>query len=170
MAYKNFYVKKFVFFFFYTSLKFIHFFRALNFLKDLKNTCPLDEIEVLIDSIVIDDDVSSEELKETIQKLIRDYWANTMRKQSLDIQRDARFQKLLSVSLEIFVMRRLHDRLYSFLNNLFSRQNLDVKNKIDELVKIGVTPEKLGVAESWANALMPSAIVEFGNFFLLSFR
>lgn len=143
--------------------------RALGFLRELGNSCPLDEIEVFTDSVQIAEDVKIEELKETIQKLICNYWAITMRKQSLDIQRDARFQKLLSVSLEIFVMNRLHDRLYGFLNDSFHGQNLEVQNKIAQLVDAGVTPGKLGADESWANVSMPSAVVEFGRLFLIVF-
>ncbi|XP_058788924.1 ankyrin repeat domain-containing protein 27-like [Phymastichus coffea] len=135
--------------------------QAVDFLKDLRN----DKFDLLHN---LESDIKKmEALKLTdvkdiqtiLQKLIRDYWASTMRRQSLDIQRDARFQKLLSLSLEIFVMHQLHDSVYPVLISLLEPGDLLVKNKIDQLIDVSVSPDQLGVKESLVVSL-PSAMVE----------
>ncbi|XP_014204787.1 uncharacterized protein LOC106636793 [Copidosoma floridanum] len=138
---------------------------ALEFLKELPEdkTCSLDDLVTEVEMIEINRSSSVDKLKQRLHKLYLDYWASTIRKQSLDVQRDARFQKLLSFSLEIFVMHLLHESLYSLLSFTFKEKDLALKNKICQLIKVGVTTDQLGVKKSLAIPL-PAAIVELAAF------
>ena len=118
---------------------------------------------VKAESINVTQYTALEDLKQILQKLIRDHWAGTMRCQRLDVQRDARFQKLLSVSLEIFVLHHVHDSLYALLANFFVPQDTAIKAKIDELNDIGATPGQLGARDKLAEVPVPGAIVELGK-------
>jgi iron-sulfur cluster repair protein YtfE (RIC family) len=142
-------------------------FRAVDFLNELQNQelCNLNNLVAKVENIDMNQNSSIDDLKQILQKIICNYWANIMRKQRLDIQRDARFQKLLSISLEIFVMHQIHDSLYYLLSNLFDQQDSDIKNKIDHLINIGASLDHLGVIKSLAVS-MPNSMVELGNNYL----
>lgn len=121
--------------------------RALDFLHEIaaQGRLSLRDLMTDVQTIDLDDFQSADELRNVLQDWIRRHWARTMRQFTLDIQRDARFQKLLSTSLEIFVMHYLHDRIYQLLTNALDQDDLRIKRKIDQLIEVGVTPDQLGV-------------------------
>ncbi|KAK0183445.1 hypothetical protein PV327_001487 [Microctonus hyperodae] len=137
---------------------------ALNFLQEIATLerCSLIELAANIKTIDPNNYESSNDLGDALQEWIRRNWAQIMRKFNLDIQRDGRFQKLLSTSLEIFIMHELHDKIYSLLNNALDEDDLNLKKKIDELIGLRVTPDQLGVKEALAISL-PCAIVELAT-------
>ncbi|XP_012288173.1 uncharacterized protein LOC105703942 isoform X2 [Orussus abietinus] len=110
----------------------------------------------------IDHTMTAKDMSKMFQELACHYWANIMHKQSLDLQRDARYQKLLSTSLEIFIMHHLHDRVYPILSEALDQDDLYMKKKIDQLMDLRITPDQLGVQESFAICL-PAAIVELAT-------
>ncbi|XP_015592889.1 uncharacterized protein LOC107266676 isoform X2 [Cephus cinctus] len=124
--------------------------------------CSLEELRMDLRQIQLSNFESAEELSSHLQELTRRYWASTMRKQSLDLQRDARYQKLLSTSLEVFMMHHLHDEIYSVLSDALEQDDVYVKTKIDQLIYMGVTPDQLGASVSMAISL-PAAIVELAT-------
>lgn len=140
------------------------YYRAVKFFDQLTEEAriPLDKLDSNLNKIDLDQFNSSEELSSTLQDLTRHYWAIIMRKHSLDIQRDARFQKLLSTSLEVFIMHCLHEKIYSLLSGALEQEDLYVSNKLAEMVDAGVTPDQLGADESLAISL-PAAIVELAT-------
>lgn len=113
-------------------------------------------------SIDIDKYESANELGNVIQEWIKRHWAKVMNLFNLNIQSDGRFQKLLSLSLEIFIMNHLHTGIYSLLSDALNQDDLCIKEKIDKLISLGVTPDQLGVKEAFAIS-MPSAIVELAT-------
>ncbi|KAK0080853.1 hypothetical protein PV325_013229 [Microctonus aethiopoides] len=137
---------------------------ALNFLQEIATLeqCSLTELAANVKQINTDDYESASDLGDALQEWIRRNWAHIMRKFNLDMQRDGRFQKLLSTSLEIFIMHELHDKIYSLLNNALDEDDLSLNKKIDELIRVGVTPDQLGVKEAFAISL-PCAIVELAT-------
>ncbi|XP_043266860.1 ankyrin repeat domain-containing protein 27-like isoform X2 [Venturia canescens] len=137
---------------------------AVNFLHELSSQehCSLGDLRAELQSMDMDRYNSADELRGSIQDMVRRHWARTMRRHTLDVQRDVRFQKLLSVSLEIFIMHHLHDPIYSLLSNALDQDDLCIKKKIDQLIDIGVTADQLGAKESLAISL-PSAIVELAT-------
>ncbi|XP_011499986.1 PREDICTED: putative uncharacterized protein DDB_G0284213 [Ceratosolen solmsi marchali] len=137
---------------------------AVNFLNELQNKKLLNISDLVfkVKSIDINQNNSMDDLKQILQKLICNYWAIIMRKQKLDIQRDARFQKLLSISLEIFVMHQIHDTLYFILGNLFNQQDLGIRTKIDHIIDASVSLDHLRVKESFPIS-MPNSMTELAT-------
>lgn len=138
--------------------------RAVAFLHELstQDRCSIAELKIDLQNINLDNFESADELRAAIQELVRRHWARTMRRHSLDVQRDVRFQKLLSASLEIYIMHNLHNSIYSLLSNALDQDDLDIKRKIDQLIDVGVTADQLGAKEALAISL-PSAIVELAT-------
>ena len=136
----------------------------MNFLQELaaQNRCSLSDLKADIKDLDLDQYGSADELRAALQELVRRHWARTMRRHSLDVQRDVRFQKLLSASLEIVIMHYLHDSIYSLLTNALDQDDLEIKEKIDQLIDVGVTADQLGAKEALAISL-PSAIVELAT-------
>ncbi|KAH0557979.1 uncharacterized protein LOC123272059 [Cotesia glomerata] len=137
---------------------------ALDFLYEVSNICSyqLPHLKDDIDCIDLEKYDSASELGDVIQSWIKRHWVNIMNLFKLDIQSDGRFQKLLSLSLELFIMHHLHDGIYSLLSNTLEQDDFYIKDKITKLINAGVTPDQLGVSEAFAIS-MPSAIVELAT-------
>ncbi|XP_015113410.1 ankyrin repeat domain-containing protein 27 isoform X1 [Diachasma alloeum] len=137
---------------------------AFDFLHEISSQGRLSLVDLKseVENLDLNDFHSAEDLRNVLQEWIRRHWARTMRLFTLDIQRDARFQKLLSTSLEIFIMHYLHDRIYQLLTNALDEDDQRIKRKIDQLIDVGVTPDQLGVKEALSISL-PSAIVEMAT-------
>lgn len=137
---------------------------AMNFFNQFSAQAkvPLEKLTSNLKKINLEQFESSEELSSTLKDLTRRYWAVIMRKHTLHLQRDARFQKLLSTALEVFVMHCLHENIYSLLSGALEQEDLYVNNKLVQLVDAGVTPDQLGADESLAISL-PAAVVELAT-------
>ncbi|XP_046624255.1 ankyrin repeat domain-containing protein 27-like [Neodiprion virginianus] len=133
----------------------------LDQLSDQANT-QFDKLKSTLKQIDLDDFNSSEELSSMLQDLTRRYWAIIMRKQSLCLQRDARFQKLLSTSLEVFIMHFMYDKIYYLLSRALLQEDMYLNKKLSQFFDAGITPDQLGADESLAISL-PAAIVELAT-------
>ncbi|XP_012265046.2 ankyrin repeat domain-containing protein 27-like [Athalia rosae] len=137
---------------------------AVSFLHEFSDQAKphLEHLELTLSQVDLENFSSSKDLSSMLQDLTRHYWAIIMRKHKMYLQRDARFQKLLSTSLEVFIMHFLHEKIYSLLSRALEREDLYVCEKIAHLIDLGVTPDQLGADESLAISL-PAAVVELAT-------
>lgn len=138
--------------------------RAVSFIGQFTERAksPLEKLESKLRNINLEDFKSSEDLCLELQDLTRHYWAIIMRKHCLYLQRDARLQKLLTTSLEVFIMHFLHEKIYCLLSGALEREDLFLSEKLGEMIDADVTPDQLGADESLAIAL-PAAVVELAT-------
>ncbi|PNF18909.1 hypothetical protein B7P43_G01383 [Cryptotermes secundus] len=90
------------------------------------------------------------------------YWMTLLKTHPLDRQRDAHFQNLLSISLENFIMSRLHDLVFQMVCNKHNEDDAQILGLVKELASAGVTADQLGAPEDFAIPL-PAAVVELAS-------
>ncbi|XP_069679944.1 ankyrin repeat domain-containing protein 27-like isoform X2 [Periplaneta americana] len=101
-------------------------------------------------------------IREKIHDTMSGYWMALLKTHPLERQRDARFQNLLSISLENYIMSRLHDLVFQMVCRKHEEDDALVLKLVKELASIGVTADQLGAPEDFAVPL-PAAVVELAS-------
>jgi len=101
-------------------------------------------------------------VRERVHDTMSCYWMALLKTHSLDRQRDARFQSLLSISLENYIMSHLHDMVFHMVCNEHCDDDKQILGLVKELGSVGVTADQLGAPEDFAVPL-PAAVVELAS-------
>lgn len=94
-----------------------------------------------------------------LRHAVRSQWSVLLTIHPLHRQRDARFQFLLSMALENFVVSSVHQEVFAIMVSQFVDQDFEVHSKSTELSRLGISPDQLGAPEDLAVQL-PAAVVE----------
>ncbi|XP_023721770.1 ankyrin repeat domain-containing protein 27 isoform X2 [Cryptotermes secundus] len=117
------------------------------------------ELQQLCSSLLSD---SLQVVREKVHDTMSCYWMTLLKTHPLDRQRDAHFQNLLSISLENFIMSRLHDLVFQMVCNKHNEDDAQILGLVKELASAGVTADQLGAPEDFAIPL-PAAVVELAS-------
>ncbi|XP_003426756.1 uncharacterized protein LOC100678817 [Nasonia vitripennis] len=136
----------------------------LLMLSEKKTFC-LSEAENILSYLKSYQYKDVQDMKNVIKHIIQSNWAIVLRRHSNEYQRDARFQKRLSLALEIYVLHGLHKIIYDKISEDFNEYFKDyshLKEKIDALNAAGATPDQLGVRKDLA-IMLAYGVVELAN-------
>ncbi|GFG37242.1 hypothetical protein Cfor_10937 [Coptotermes formosanus] len=101
-------------------------------------------------------------VRERVHDTMSCYWMALLKTHPLDRQRDARFQSLLSISLENYIMSHLHDLVFHMVCTKHCDDDTQILGLVKELASVGVTADQLGAPEDFAVPL-PAAVVELAS-------
>ncbi|PSN51356.1 hypothetical protein C0J52_07920 [Blattella germanica] len=101
-------------------------------------------------------------VRERMHDLMSSYWMALLKTHSLDRQRDARFQNLISISVENYIMSRIHDLVFQMVCSRYEEEDSKILSLVKELAGAGVTVDQLGAPEDFAVPL-PAAVVELAS-------
>ncbi|KAJ9579187.1 hypothetical protein L9F63_024706, partial [Diploptera punctata] len=101
-------------------------------------------------------------VREKMHDLMGRYWMAILKTHTLDRQRDARFQNLISISVENYIMSRMHDLVFQMVSIAHEEEDVRILSLVKELASVGVTADQLGAPEDFAVPL-PAAVVELAS-------
>ncbi|KAK7861943.1 hypothetical protein R5R35_006314 [Gryllus longicercus] len=134
---------------------------ASNFLSKFS----LELLDTNLKSLVAEASFWNEDLdniKDKIHEVLSIHWVQFLQSQTLELQREARFQKLLTTALENHITHSLHDTLFPVICHRHRLQDEAVLSQLRELASRGVTADQLGAPEDFAVPL-PAAVVELAS-------
>ncbi|XP_021918868.1 uncharacterized protein LOC110829448 isoform X2 [Zootermopsis nevadensis] len=101
-------------------------------------------------------------VRERVHDTMNCYWVTLLKTHTLDRQRDAHFQNLLSISIENYIMSHLHDSVFQMACSKHHEDDAQILQLVKELASVGVTADQLGAPEDFAIPL-PAAVVELAS-------
>ncbi|XP_067014979.2 ankyrin repeat domain-containing protein 27 [Anabrus simplex] len=101
-------------------------------------------------------------ISDKIHDILGRHWTLLLQTHPLDVQRDGRFQHLLTVCLENYIMNRLHNLVFPAVSSMHREKDSIIMKRALELAGVGVTADQLGAPEDFAVPL-PAAVVELAS-------